>query len=217
MSLRTLTLVACMVMLPVAAGCTVTGHSVADSGDLSSSSVQADDFPVPGATRVPTPAVPFAVAGLAGTDPAIASPSDCIPPRVDATGAVVWQVIVDGGASSYTSAVTHADESVAADVARAERCPQTFSGDAAAGTRITTTVLPAPPGPTGVDTAAIRRITGSGDDEHRVVTSSLTLIGQRDGVRVYAQYRNPGEDAIPADAAAGLDSLFTKALAAAFG
>lgn len=198
-------------------GCVVSGEPSAQTGDLSSLSVTAEDFPVAGATRVPATAVVFALNGLAGSDPATTSPPDCTPHRPDDAGAVVWQVIVDGGSSSYTTAVARTSDDLAAVVDQARRCPDTRTGDTQAGSAVSTRIAPAPAAPPHVDTAALRRTTRTGDAEHQVALSSYTLIGQRGDVRVYAQYRWPGTDDISPDATARLTALFAKAASAAFG
>lgn len=189
------------------------GNSAAD---LSDRAVLPADFPVPGATRVPETAVPFALAGVSGNDPAVAYPVDCAPPAPSAAGAVVTSVIVASGSTSYTSAIARVHDGLAALLAQAGRCPETRTGGQRAGSIMATRIQPAPPAPTGVDTAALQRTVVTGDLSHSAATSSLTLLGQRDDVRVYAQYRWAGDGAIDPSAARSLDALFTKAVAAAF-
>ncbi|UZF58619.1 hypothetical protein LH935_11945 [Gordonia polyisoprenivorans] len=199
------------------AGCTTDGQAVGNSAaDLSDRAVLPADFPVPGATRVPETAVPFALAGVSGNDPAVAYPVDCAPPPPSAAGAVVTSVIVASGSTSYTSAIARVHDGLAALLAQAGRCPETRTGGQRAGSIMATRIQPAPPAPTGVDTAALQRTVFTGDLSHSAATSSLTLLGQRDDVRVYAQYRWAGDGAIDPSAARSLDALFTKAVAAAF-
>ncbi|WP_244331983.1 hypothetical protein [Gordonia polyisoprenivorans] len=193
------------------------GQAVGNSAaDLSARAVLPADFPVPGATRVPDTAVPFALAGVSGNDPAVAYPADCAPPAPSAAGAVVTSVIVAAGSTSYTSAIARVHDGLAALLAQAGRCPETRTGGQQAGSIVATRIQPAPPAPTGVGTAALHRTVFTGDITHSDATSSLTLLGQRGDVRVYAQYRWPGAGAIDPTAAQNLDALFTTAVAAAF-
>ncbi|MFT4126922.1 MAG: hypothetical protein QM662_11935 [Gordonia sp. (in: high G+C Gram-positive bacteria)] len=201
------------VVVLTAGACTVTGEPVAGSADLSARSVTADDFPIPGATQVPAQAVPFALRGLAAADPAPTRPAECVPSVPDADGAVLWQVTGEESIA-YTTGVVVATGDLAAVTDQAQRCAVAY-GDGPAGTEIRTRVEPPPPAASGVENAAVRRAfrTGGGN----TITSTLTLIAQRDGVRVYVQYRWLGDTDLPADAGLALDGLFQKAVAAAFG
>lgn len=100
---------------------------------------------------------------------------------------------------------------------RAEKCPELTTTTFGASSTVTTEVPPAPPARDGVDTATIRRTIVTGGGTAPVTTSSLALIGERDGVRVYAEYRWPAAGPVPAEDSAALDELFTKAVSAAFG
>ncbi|RPA66350.1 hypothetical protein EF294_00295 [Gordonia oryzae] len=188
------------------------GNSAAD---LSDRAVLPADFPVSGATRVPGMAVPFALAGVSGNDPAVAYPVDCAPRAPSSAGAVVTSVIVAGGASSYTSAIARAPDGLAEVLAQAGRCPETRTGGQRAGSIVATRIQPAPPSPAGVATAALQRTAFTGDTSHSAATSSLTLLGQRGDIRVYAQYRWAGDGGIDPAAVRNLDALFAKAVAAA--
>lgn len=199
-------------------GCAIGGQAVGGSaGDLADRSVSAEDFPVSGATRVPEDALPFALNGLSGSDPATAYPADCRPAAPDNSGAVAYSVIVNGGTTSYTTAVVRAKDSLDTVTAQAQRCPQSRTGADRAASLVELAVAPPPVTSNGVVGAALRRTVYTGDPSHQIATSSLTLIGQRDDVRVYVQYRWMGAAPIDSAAAAGLDSLFTKAVSAAFG
>lgn len=195
----------------VLAACAVDGQAVGRP-DLTSRSVAATDFPNAGATQIPTSAVAFALDGLTGSDQAVVTPTGCTPTRLTAGGAVAFQLITDDGAASYTTGVAYAPDTLDAVVTQARRCS---SGTTAGGT-VGVRVDPAPQASTGVHTAAVRRTTSTGGDEKPLITTSLTLFAQRDDVRVAVQYRWSGSGEIPGDAAASLDALYTKAVAAAF-
>ncbi|MGC4932722.1 hypothetical protein ACLQ3C_03440 [Gordonia sp. DT30] len=201
------------------AGCVIDGQAEGDSGgDLAGRGVSAQDFPVSGATRVPDTAVPFALGGLSGSDPVVGYPAGCAPTAPEEAGAVVYSVVVNGGETSYTSAVAHVHDALGDVIAQARRCPESRIGGEDADGLVQTEIRPAPAGaPAGVVTAALHRTVRTGDPAHQTVTSSLTLLAQQGGVRVYAQYRWPGDGTIDPSAAAGLDGLFGKAVTAAFG
>ena len=208
--------VGCLLVL-VLAGCGVTGEAVSERGDLSDRAVRIEDFPVSGATRVPTQVAAFALNGLSGSDPAGNDPADCTPTRLDPEGSVVIQGLTAEGTSSFVYGIAYADDTVAQVEEQSKRCERVTSGGANAQTVISTEVLPAPPGKSGVDTTSIRRTLTTGGVEQPLTTSTLTLIAQRRQVRVLVQYRWPTAASIDPTAASGLDSLFTKAVAAAFG
>lgn len=181
----------------------------------------AADFPGGAASEIPASAVANALAdvtgapmpGQMGTE---VSPPDCAPAPVPADGAVAFLGPGPGERSTLTSVVANVDTPLTDVIDLAERCPQTTTTTYGASSTISTEVLPPPPAPDGVDTATIRRtmVTGGGVES---TTSALTLLGERDGVRVYTEYRWPAAGPVPPDASAVLDALFGKAIAAAFG
>nr|WP_152972615.1 hypothetical protein [Gordonia sp. NB41Y] len=198
----------------VVAACGVDGRAVPAREDLSPLAATGDDFPVPGATRVPQPAVGFALGGLTGSDPAAVDPADCTPPTLDPTGAVVLQVIPAGGPQSFTAAVAYSDDDLSSVDDQARRCARYTVGGGQMVVHVGTDVYD--PGLSGVATTEIvREVTsdapGAGAETQ---VKSRTLIGQRGSVRVYAQQRWPGTEVPPAS---DLDSLFTVAVTRAFG
>ncbi|MGV9824748.1 hypothetical protein [Gordonia sp. NPDC003429] len=199
--------------------CTVGGAAVGGTSDLAARSVTAADFPVPGATRVPPNAVAYALGDLIGRPVASAySPQNCQPAAVSAEGAVVYVATVPAQRSTFSTAVAGVDHDLDTVTERARRCPRAMTGDpATATTEIQTQVRPAPTALPGVKTAAILRTEQTGGDAAPLMTRTLTLMGQRGDVRVYAQYRWPSAGDIAPDAAAQLDELFTKVQAKAFG
>lgn len=220
--LSPLTAAACLVAAAVLlSACSVAGEPAASSPDLSARSVTAEDFPEGAASRIPSSAVANALADVTGAPMpgqtgTRVSPPDCAPAPVSADGAVAFLGPGPGERSTLTTVVAGVDSPLEDVVDLAERCPQTTTTTFGASSTITTEVLPPPPGMDGVETAAIRRtiVTGGGAP---MTTSALTLLGERDGVRVYAEYRWPTAGPVPADAAAALDALFVEANAAAFG
>ncbi|WP_244176374.1 hypothetical protein [Gordonia lacunae] len=205
----------------VVSACSVAGEPEPSGQDLSSRSVTAADFPDGAASPIPTTAVANALAdvtgapmsGQAGTE---VSPPDCAPAPVSADGAVAYLGPGPGERSTLTTVVAGVDSTLDDVVELAQRCRQTTTTTFGASSTVTTEVLPPPPGPDGVQTATIRRtiVTGGGVP---TTTSALTLLGERDGVRVYTEYRWPAAGPVPPEAAAVLDALFVKANAAAFG
>ncbi|MFE0747368.1 hypothetical protein [Gordonia sp. NPDC058843] len=201
--------------------CSISGEPAASSPDLSARSVTAADFPAGAASRIPPPAVANALADVTGAPmPGQAatevSPPDCAPVPVSAEGAVAFLGPGPGERSTLTSIVAGVDTPLDDVVGLAERCPQTTTTTYGASSTITTEVLPPPPAPDGVDTATIRRTTVTGGGVAST-TSALSLLGERDGVRVYTEYRWPAAGSVPQEASAALDELFVKAIAAAFG
>ncbi|MFT4043867.1 MAG: hypothetical protein QM673_11970 [Gordonia sp. (in: high G+C Gram-positive bacteria)] len=199
--------------------CTVGGHPVGGSADLSAHSVTAADFPLSGATRVPQTSVKFALGDLIGRPvDAPYNPPECAPAAVSAQGAVIYVVIDTARRASFTTAVTGVDHDLGAVISRAARCPRTVTGDSAsATTHIQTQARPAPSGGPGISTGAILRTEQTGDAASPLLTRTYTLIGQRGDIRVYVQYRWPSAGDIPADQKTQLDTLFATALARAFG
>ncbi|MCX2752471.1 MULTISPECIES: hypothetical protein [unclassified Gordonia (in: high G+C Gram-positive bacteria)] len=205
----------------VLSACSVGGQPEPSSPDLSARSVEAADFPDGAASPIPTSAVANALAdvtgapmpGQTGTE---VSPPECAPASVSADGAVAFLGPGPGERATLTSVVAGVETPLGDVVESAERCPETTTTTFGASSTITTEVLPPPPAPDGVDTATIRRtiVTGGGVPS---TTSALTLLGERDGVRVYTEYRWPAAGPVPPEASAALDTLFGKALAAAFG
>lgn len=200
--------------LSVVAACGVDGRAVPAREDLTPLAVTADDFPVPGATRVPQPAVGFALDGLTFRDPAAVDPADCTPPALDPTGAVVLQVIPSGGPQSYTAAVAYSDDDLSSVNDQAGQCPRYTVGGGTVSVHVGTDV-PRPDLPGVATTEVVRAVTsdapGAGTDTQ---LHSRTLIGQRGSVRVYVQQRWSGTEA-PSTSA--LDALFTVATSRAFG
>ncbi len=207
----------------VLSACSIAGDAQSANPDLSSRSVLASDFPGGPASPIPPQAVANALADVTGS-PAPGqgastevSPADCAPAPVSADGAVAFLGPGTAERSTLTTVVAHVDTPLAEVVQRAERCPELTTTTFGASSTVTTEVLPAPPARDGVETATIRRTIVTGGGTAPVTTSSLALTGQRDGVRVYAEYRWPAAGPVPAEDAAALDELFTKAVSAAFG
>ncbi|GAA1480570.1 hypothetical protein GCM10009624_10100 [Gordonia sinesedis] len=227
-------------MLGAIGACSLGGSAEAVPDDLSSRSVAADDFPVPGATRIPPPVVADALADLVGSGTQVAPP-DCAPQHLPADGAVMFQVLVDDAtptppstptqppsnspstpapatarAASFTSAVAHAPQALDAELDRVRRCPTVTTGAPPATSRLRSEIGTAPAGPRGVTTGAVRTVAETGPSAEPLAVVTETLMAQRDGVRVYAQYRTPGTE-IGDAARAQLTQLFGKAVDAAFG
>lgn len=207
----------------VLSACSIQGDAQSSNPDLSSRSVAASDFPGGPASPIPPQAVANALADVTG-GPAPGqgsntevSPAECAPSPVSADGAVALLGPGTAERSTLTTVVAHVDTSLAEVVDRAEKCPELTTTTFGASSTVTTEVLPAPPAPDGVATATIRRTIVTGGGTAPVTTSSLALIGERDGVRVYAEYRWPAAGPVPAEDSAALDELFTKAVSAAFG
>lgn len=201
------------------AACSVDGDPTQNSTDLSSRSVTAADFPVSGATRVPQNSVAYAIGDLIGR-PANSpyDPPTCQPAAVGSDGAVVYLGIVEADRASFTSAVVGVDTSLSSVVDQARACPRATTGSAStARSTVQTTVSDAPQHPAGIDTTAIQRTVETGGDQAPLLTRTLTYIGQRGTVRVYCQYRWPSAGDVNPEASGRLDSLFDKALSAAFG
>ncbi|MFW0797367.1 hypothetical protein AAFP30_26415 [Gordonia sp. CPCC 205515] len=199
---------------------TVDGNAVAGSSDLSAKSVAADVFPA-GATRVPTPAVPGALADITGRPlHGTVTPADCTPPAVPSAGAVVF-VGPDPATSTatFTTAVVHADQSLDDVVNQARRCPRFVSGASpTASSLVTTDVLPAPKVAGSVRTGAWQRqVTTGATGSSAMVTATKLLMAQRNGVRVLVEYRQQGSDPISSAASGQLNALFGNAVEAAFG
>ncbi|MGV9713408.1 hypothetical protein ACWDTI_22420 [Gordonia sp. NPDC003424] len=210
-------LVACL----AAMACTVDGQAVAGSADLTARSVTADDFPA-GATRVPTPAVPDALADLTGHPlHGGVTPADCTPPAVSATGAVLY-VGPDPATSTatFSTAVVHVSAALSGVIDQARRCPRYITGSAPTAASLVTTDVPAAPASTapGVRTGALHRQSTTGaTGSSAMVTTMDTLLAQKDGVRVLVEYRHQGNTPMSAAASGQLRSLFDKAVHAAFG
>ncbi|SDU35519.1 hypothetical protein SAMN04488548_134686 [Gordonia westfalica] len=206
----------------VLSACSVGGDAQPSNPDLSSRSVSASDFPTP-ASPIPPQAVANALADITGSPSpgqgsnTEISPSECAPPPVSADGAVAFLGPGTAERSTLTTVVAHVDTPLAEVVRRAEKCPELTTTTFGASSTVTTEVLPAPPARDGVETATIRRTILTGGGTVPTTTSSLSLIGERDGVRVYAEYRWPAAGPVPAEDSAALDELFTKAVSAAFG
>ncbi|MEO9328658.1 hypothetical protein [Gordonia aurantiaca] len=206
----------------VLSACSVIGDAQPADADLSSRSVQASDFPSGSGSRIPPQAVENALADITGAAVAAQAddtgfdPADCAPASVPADGAVAFLGHGSVDRSTLTTVVAHVDTPLSEVVDQARRCADFTRTTFGASSTVTTEVLPAPPAPDGVETATIERtiVTGGGAP---VTTSTLTLIGERDGIRVYAEYRWPGDAPVSPEDSAALDELFTKALAAAFG
>ncbi|WP_376739982.1 hypothetical protein [Gordonia paraffinivorans] len=207
----------------VLSACSVSGDAQPSNADLSSRSVSASDFPSGSADRIPPPAVGNALADVTGAAvPGQAKdtsfdPADCAPEPVSADGAVAFLGYGTVDRSTLTTVVAHVTAPLAEVVDRARRCPEFTRTTFGASSTVTTEVLPAPPAPDGVATATLRRTIVTGGEAAPVTTSTLTLLGERDDVRVYAEYRWPGDSPVAPEDSAALDELFTKALAAAFG
>jgi len=186
--------------------------------DLSDRAVNPGDFPAGGASRVPDPALPDVLADITG-HPGSASvvPASCRPGAVISSGAVVLLAPGAQERSTYTAAIVYSPADLAQLGTQLDECRRWTTGTATASTRVTAEVLPAPSAPDGVETLAVRRTMVTGAIPNILVTSTVTLIGQRDDVRVYAEYRWPSAGPLPPDAGSGLDALFTKAVDAAFG
>ncbi|MCG7634733.1 hypothetical protein MHN80_20675 [Gordonia McavH-238-E] len=219
---RTRVPAACLVAAAVLlSACSVAGEPAPSGPDLSARSVSAADFPGGAASEIPASAVANALAdvtgapmpGQTGTE---VSPPDCAPATVAADGAVAYLGPGPGERSTLTTVVAGVDTTLDDVVDLAQRCGQTTTTTFGASSTVTTEVLPPPPALDGVDTATIRRtiVTGGGVP---TTTSALTLLGERDGVRVYTEYRWPAAGPVAPEAAAALDALFVKANAAAFG
>lgn len=199
---------------------TVDGHAVEGSADLGAKSVSADAFPA-GASRVPTPAVPGALADLTGHPlHGTVTPGDCTPPSVSSAGAVVY-VGPDPATSTatFTTAVVHTDQSLTDVLAQARRCPRFVSGTTpTASSLVTTDVLPAPEIAGSASTGAWQRQSTTGaTGSAAMVTGTRMLMAQRHGVRVLVEYRHRGTGPISATASGQLDALFGNAVQSAFG
>lgn len=201
-------------------GCSVDGQATAGAGDLAENAVSPSAFPAGTATRVPAPAVPGALADLIGRPlNGSVSPADCTPVALPSDGAVV---LVGPSpttpTATFTSAVAHAANSVDDVTELAGRCPHTTSGSVpTAASAVSTEVVPAP-GRDSVQTGAIERtITTGGPGAPPMITSTTTLMAQREGVRVLVEYRRQGGGAMTPETGAQLDALFDDAVDAAFG
>lgn len=201
-------------------GCSVDGQATAGAGDLAEKSVSPRAFPGGTASRVPAPAVPAALADLTGRPMhGSVAPPECTPVAVSSDGAVV---LVGPSptipTATFTSAVAHAGDTVDDVTELAGRCPHTTSGSApTAESAVTTEVVPAP-GRDAVQTGAIRRtISTGGPGAAPMITSTTTLMAQREDVRVLVDYRQQGGEAMSPEAGAQLDALFDAAVDAAFG
>lgn len=199
------------------AACSTDGQPTAGMPDLAGRAVAAQDFPAGTASRVPDPAVAGALADITGAS-RTALPERCAPPPVIAGGAVVQ--VGPGGQdrTTYTAAVAYAGEHTLDELrAQLDGCTTWTTGTATAATTVRAEVLPAPPAPDGVSTLALRRTMETGGTQNALITSTVTLIGERDGIRVYVEYRWPSSGPLPPAAGTALDGLFDKAIAAAFG
>lgn len=205
--------------------CTVDGQASAPE-DLTAKSVSAADFPA-GASRVPPPAVPGAMADITGRPlHGTLEPAGCTPKPVE--DAVVW-VGMDPGTqdATFSSAVAHAGSPLQQLTAQAARCTSYTSGAMpTASTRWTSTLGAAPSVPSGVTGATIERtgITGGISAgsvtvpmPNSMTTRTRTLLAQRDATRVYVEYRWHSAAPLPATQRQQLDTLFARAVAAAFG
>ena len=122
-----------------------------------------------------------------------------------------------GTAATLTSLIVSVSESLDQAESLLQRCGTYRTGTAGVATStIRTEILPPPTASAGVDTLALRRTTTTGGEINPLVTSTTTLIGQRDGARVYVEYRASGGAAMPADAGTALDALFQASVAAAW-
>ncbi|MBD0861382.1 hypothetical protein IA539_09160 [Gordonia sp. zg691] len=218
-----LTTAACVALAGcVMTACAVGGDPSPSSPDLSSRSVAASDFPAGQASSIPPQAIANALADITGsgvpgrTQGTEVAPAECAPAPVPADGAVAFLGPGAGERSTLTTVVANVDTSLDDVVGLAQRCPQITTSTFGATSTVTTEVLPAPQAPDGVATATIRRTIVTGGPAP-LTTSSLALLGERGGVRVYTEYRWPAAGPVPADDAAALDELFTKAVSAAFG
>lgn len=196
--------------------CSVDGDAVAGRPDLAPRGLTAADFGSGAAAPIPPPAVGDALAdviGRASAPGAAVTPPGCAPAPIDSAGA--YAILGPGRAdrSTLTAAIAYADESLDAVAERVRRCP-TYTTTLS---QVAVTEQPAPPAPEGVQTMAIARTITTGGPGAEMVTSTLTLIAQRDDVRIYVDYRRPGAEPVTPEAGADLDALFTKAVAAAFG
>ncbi|TYQ11281.1 UNVERIFIED_ORG: hypothetical protein L601_001800000420 [Gordonia westfalica J30] len=207
----------------VLSACSIVGDAEPADPDLSSRSVAASDFPGGPASPIPPQAVGNALADVTGgpapgqKENTEVSPPECAPAPVSADGAVAFLGPGTAERSTLTTVVAHVDTPLTDVVKRAEKCPELTTTTFGASSTVTTEVLPAPPARDGVDTATIRRTIVTGGGTAPVTTSSLALIGERDGVRVYAEYRWPAAGPVPVEDSAALDELFAKAVSAAFG
>ncbi len=205
--------------------CTVDGQASAPE-DLTSKSVTAADFPA-GASKVPTPAVAGAVADITGRPlRGTVQPPGCTPKAVQ--DAVVW-VGPDpaSSAATFSTAVVHADEPLSALVDQAARCKSYVSGASpTASTQWTVVVDPAPAVGYGASGASVTRTGVTGGISagsvtipmpNSTTTRTVTRLAQRDGTRVYVEYRWHTDTPMSAAVRNDLDELFTKAVRAAFG
>lgn len=204
--------------------CGVDGEATA-AADLTSRAVDASDFPGGPASRVPTPAVRDALADLTGRPTrGNVLPPECTPAAVSADGAVVLVRIAQGGGSggsaAYTSALVHADHDLRSVLDKARRCPATTSGTVpTAMSLVRTEVLQRPATPVlGVSTGSLRRLVTTGGPGPSALTTTTALrMAQKDGVRVLVEFRHPGDRPESPAELARLNTLFDKAIRAAFG
>ena len=207
------------VLVTAVAACTVGGEPTpVEAPDLSGQAVDTGVFPA-GATRVPAPALPGVIADVTGRPlHGEADPARCTPAAVSVDGAAASSGPAGTGtAATLTSLIVSVSESLDQAESLLHRCGTYRTGTAGVATStIRTEILPPPTASAGVDTLALRRTTTTGGEINPLVTSTTTLIGQRDGARVYVEYRASGGAAMPADAGTALDALFQASVAAAW-
>lgn len=202
--------------------CTIDGSPSARDADLAPRSVSADAFPDRVAGRVPTPAIEGAIADITGAPLGAGkvTPADCTPPTVSPDGAVAFVGHIDGGSASLSTLIAYAANPLTELTDTVSRCGEYRTGDERTATSTTRTeLLPPPPARDGVETAAIARTSTTGGASAPLVTSITTLIAQRDGVRVYVEYRGRAAQTpapMTAESGALLDELFTAAVSTAW-
>lgn len=207
----------------VLASCAVGGSAEPAEADLTGRSVAATDFPTGAASPIPPQAIGNALADITGAPPASGtqnteiSPSECAPAPVPAAGAVALLAPGRAERSTFTSVVAHVEQPLSEMIAQAEKCPRVTRTTYQAFSTIDTEILPPPPAPDGVQTAALRRAILTGGGTVPITTSSLILVAEQDGVRVYTEYRWAGDGAADPAETAALDELFARAVAKAFG
>lgn len=187
----------------------VAPDNAGSSVDLGERSVTPADFPAGYSATEVAGGQLGAIAGDTAGVPAggTVDPPTCAPQQLQSDSGDARAVTATGpgaNAGILTALTVLVDDPLSALKAGLERCPHYTTDVMGAKATVTTTVLP--PSPTQSDESlAFRRVTTSG-----AMTQTMTaLVGQNDGVRVYATYVASGQR--PPDGMA-LDQLYTTAV-----